>query len=62
MGTAMNHQNFVRVGDTILFAVTNTKVSFISRIPDSDVNDCLDPDWEDFILLDVTEGQIDIDL
>lgn len=62
MGTAMNHRNFVRVGDTVVLAVTNTQVSVISRIPSGQDGDCLDPDWDDFMLLDVTEGSIDIDL
>lgn len=62
MATAMNHQSFVRVGDAIMLAVTDTKVSIISRVPYNEIGDCLDPDWDDFIMLDVTDGHIDIGL
>jgi hypothetical protein len=62
MGTAMNHQHAFRVGDKILLAVTSTKVSVISRIADGQDGDCLDPDWEDFVLTNVSEGKFDFNL
>lgn len=61
-GTAMNHQHAFRVGDKILMAVTSTKVSVISRIPFGLDDDCMDQDWDRFVLFDVTSGQIDFNL
>lgn len=69
MGTAMNQQNFFRVGDTIRLAVStsdsnhpDSEVSVIQRIPYGQSGDCLDADWTDFQLLHASQGAIGLDM